>query len=351
VTTARRLSVGIVGVALVASAALASTPAHATAAAATRSVASGAPCLHPTSRPTVWREAPDTAPVSDRAKRRIASALRTETRIASATARRAAASADTSTGARAAAAGQIKVPVYIHLIHGRRHGEHRIGRPAARRIFWILNGGYAGAQDPTMAPTGVSFRLKAISVSRNEKWFHAKPYSPADKQMKRRLHRGKPRVLNIYINRTTVPGQMLLGFSTFPWQRAWRRGLDGVTISDVSLPHGRAAGYNLGDTVIHETGHWLGLLHTFEGGCVGGTGGDGVADTPAEAVPSFRCDDRNTCTIPEYQNPADPTGPPIDLPDPIHNFMDYSYDACMYQFTPGQGARMVAAYRYYRSGR
>jgi hypothetical protein len=77
----------------------------------------------------------------------------------------------------------------------------------------------------------------------------------------------------------------------------------------------------------------------------------GVADTPAEAVPSFRCDDRNTCTIPEYQNPADPTGPLIDLPDPIHNFLDYSYDDCMYQFTPGQSARMLAAYRYYRSGR
>jgi hypothetical protein len=113
-----------------------------------------------------------------------------------------------------------------------------------------------------------------------------------------------------------------------------------VTISDVSLPGGRAAGYNQGDTVIHETGHWLGLLHTFEGGCVGGTGGDGVADTPAEAVPSFTCDEgRNTCDIPEYQNPADPTGPLIDLPDPIHNFMDYSYDQCYTEFTPGQAER------------
>ncbi|RNM13669.1 zinc metalloprotease [Nocardioides pocheonensis] len=350
-TTARRLSVGLVGLALAALASLASTPAHASTAGATVRSAAGTPCLHPTSRPTPWREAADTVPVSDRTRTRVASALRAETRITAAAARRAEASLDPSSRARAAATGPIVVPVYIHLIHGRRHGERRIGRRAARQMFWTLNGGYAGTQDLGMAPTGVSFRLKKITVSRNERWFHARPYSAADKQMKRRLHRGKPRVLNIYVNRTAVPGQVLLGFSTFPWQRAWRRGLDGVTVSDASLPGGRADGYNHGDTVIHETGHWLGLLHTFEGGCVGGTGGDGVADTPAEAAPSFRCDDRNTCTIPEYQNPADPTGPLIDLPDPIHNFLDYSYDDCMYQFTPGQSARMLAAYRYYRSGR
>jgi hypothetical protein len=346
VSKARRLSIGFVGLALAASAALSGTPAHAAARTATPSSSAGTPCLHPASTPTVWREAPDTVAVSARTKARVAADLRSQTRIARAEARL----AEVSPDARAAAAGHVVVPVYIHVIQGKRHGEHRINKRGARKMFWTLNGGYAGAQDQTMAPTGVSFRLKGVSLSRNERWFHAKPYSAADKQMKRKLHRGKPRVLNIYVNRTSVPGQMLLGFSTFPWQRAWRRGLDGVTISDVSLPGGKATGYNLGDTVIHETGHWLGLLHTFEGGCVGGAGGDGVADTPAEAVPSFRCDDRDTCPILE-QNPADPTGPPVDLPDPIHNFMDYSYDACMFQFTPGQGARMIAAYRYYRSGR
>jgi hypothetical protein len=86
--------------------------------------------------------------------------------------------------------------------------------------------------------------------------------------------------------------------------------------------------------VIHETGHWLGLYHTFQGGC--GGGGDLVADTQAEAEPSFGCDvSRDTC-------PADPGH------DPVHNFMDYSLDACMMLFTPGQVQRIDAAFAKWR---
>jgi hypothetical protein len=244
------------------------------------------------------------------------------------------------------------VPVFIHVIHGRKKSERRITKRKARKMFYTLKAGYAGVQNPAAGATSITFRLRKVTISRNTRWFHAEPNSGADKQMKKRLHRGGARVLNIYVNRPRSQGQLLLGFSTFPWQRAWRSGRDGVTVSDVGLPGGRARGYNLGDTVIHETGHWLGLLHTFEGGCVGGLGGDGVADTPAEAVPSFRCDDRNTCVMPEYPDPANPTGPAvIDAPDPIHNFMDYSYDFCMNSFTPGQNERMLALTLHYRFGR
>jgi hypothetical protein len=141
-------------------------------------------------------------------------------------------------------------------------------------------------------------------------------------------------VLNIYVNRTAVPGQVLLGFSTFPWQRAWRRGLDGVTVSDASLPGGQALGYNHGDTVIHETGHWLGLLHTFEGGCT--EPNDLVKDTPAEGEPSITCEGvKDTCDL-----PGD---------DPVHNFMDYAVDACMNQFTAGQVSRMTDNWLAYRT--
>jgi len=86
--------------------------------------------------------------------------------------------------------------------------------------------------------------------------------------------------------------------------------------------------------VIHETGHWLGLLHTFQNGCEGD--GDLVADTPAEAEPSFYCETtRDSC-------PDDPGT------DPVHNFMDYSLDSCMNMFTAGQVRRMDVAWTKWR---
>ena len=86
-------------------------------------------------------------------------------------------------------------------------------------------------------------------------------------------------------------------------------------------------------SLTHEFGHWMGLLHTFEEGCIADPAkGDQVADTPptANTRPAAANGGRN-CNPGPFNNCL---GRPINY----DNHMDYN--PCERMFTKGQVARM-----------
>lgn len=228
----------------------------------------------------------------------------------------------------------VNIPVYVHVIKGRHRAERGPGPRRVRQLIGILNGGYAGLQSPASVPTRYHFNLKKIDYKKNDRWYHAYGMGPRDRQAKRRLHRGGKRTLNLFINGGGSRTFPILGWSRLPWQQASSPRLDSVSVNVASMPGGVATNYNLGDTVIHETGHWLGLFHPFQGGC--SEPNDQVADTPAEAGPSYYC------------NTAFDSCPSLPGIDDVHNFMDYSFDSCLNEFTAGQVARMDSAWATWR---
>jgi len=218
------------------------------------------------------------------------------------------------------------INVYFHVIR-RGTGISNGDIPTT----WIIN--QITVLNNAYASLGWRFNLVSIDRTTNSSWFTMSSGSTAEINAKNALRRGSADDLNIY---TAQPGGGVLGWATFPWNYASNPKRDGVVVLYSSLPGGSAAPYNLGDTATHEAGHWMGLYHTFQGGCT--NPGDSVSDTPAEASPAYGCPvGRNTCASAGS--------------DPIRNFMDYTDDSCMNSFTAGQNARADAQFTTYRFGK
>jgi hypothetical protein len=216
----------------------------------------------------------------------------------------------------------VTIPVHFHVITDGTKGNVTDQQIADQ--IQILNDAYK----PAGACTHYQFSLASKDVTQNATWFGMGYGSTAESNAKHTLHQGDMKALNIY---TANPGGGLLGWATFPWDNKGM--MDGVVLLYSSLPGGSAAPYNEGDTATHEVGHWLGLYHTFQGGCNGE--GDFVADTPAEKGPTYGCPTSTPDTCRRSKGL-----------DPIHNFMDYTDDYCMFEFTNGQAERWNAAWSY-----
>ena len=56
----------------------------------------------------------------------------------------------------------------------------------------------------------------------------------------------------------------LLGIATFPMDYNSAPQLDGIMLLHSTLPGSKSVEFNLGRTLVHEAGHWVGLYHTFQ---------------------------------------------------------------------------------------
>ncbi len=209
------------------------------------------------------------------------------------------------------------IPVAFHILRSNT-GQYDVTDLVCQDQIDVLNAAFA--------TTNFQFSLLSVDRTNNSTWAAGSD----EAGFKAALTIDPTHTLNFY---TGNLGGGLLGWAVFPWSFPESSFWHGVVILYSSLPGGSTPNYNEGDTGTHEIGHYLGLYHTFQGGCSGS--GDFVADTPAESSPAFGCPTgRNTCT-----SLGD---------DPIHNFMDYTYDPCMYEFTPGQSTRMDAQVALYK---
>jgi PKD repeat protein len=238
------------------------------------------------------------------------------------------------------------IPVVFHVVH--MGGAENISKAQIEDQIRILNEDFSRTNADTVntrdifklvaSIPDVEFRLAKLDPQGNCTEGINRIFSPlsenADDAVKAVSYWNSSKYYNVWvvnsIDNDGDPGT-ILGYAQFPGFGA--AATDGVVVrADRVGSIGFAIQGDAGRTLTHETGHWLGLYHTFQGGCAGGFFGEPIDDTPPVSEANYSCSfNLNSCT---NDNP--------DLPDQIENYMDYANGSCMNMFTLGQKDAMDA---------
>src|SRR6185436_3348974 len=136
--------------------------------------------------------------------------------------------------------------------------------------------------DPYGNPTtGIT---RDVSVNTDITW----TTGPVNDAALKNISRWEPNLyFNIWVIRSIISMNGYVGYSSFPVSAG--NSNDGVVVQ---------YNYLNGTVLAHEAGHYLGLYHTFEGGCLNDNcllNGDHVCDTPPDATSNFVCPN-NSCS-------------------------------------------------------
>ena len=212
---------------------------------------------------------------------------------------------------------QLLVPMKFIVMHNDNKGK--VQRAQIEKQVAVMDESFSGAQSSGVQPdTGARFKLESVQYVNNAAYYQ-------------RCERNARKIQKAYVQEpekylyVIVCNLDSLGRSSLPEDYTESNNNHYIQLKDTTLPGGSNVGFNLGDTLVHEVGHYFGLAHTFDKGC--SKKGDYVLDTPSAKGPNFTCTAVDSC----------PNKPGMDA---IENFMDYTADACMDRFSPGQVWRM-----------